>query len=48
MQDKINKIFDSKSFTTILNNIFSLVLNTLLTIGAGPVGWIINGVISGL
>ena len=48
MQDKINKIFDSKSFTTILDNIFSLVLNTLLTMGAGPVGWIINGVVSGL
>ena len=48
MQDEINKIFDSKSFTTILDNIFSVVLNTLLTMGAGPVGWIINGVISGL
>ena len=48
MQDKIDEIFDSKSFTTILNNIFSLVLNTLLTIGAGPVGCVMNGVISGL
>ena len=48
MQDKIDEIFDSKSFTVILDNIFSLVLNTLLTMGAGPVGWIINGVVSGL
>ena len=48
MQDKRDEIFDSKSFTVILDNIFSLVLNTLLTMGAGPVGWIINGVVSGL
>ena len=38
----------SNGIPLILDNIFSLVLNTLLTIGAGPVGWVINGVISGL
>ena len=48
MQERIDEIFKTRTITTILNSIFDIALNTILTMGGGAVGWTINAVLSGL